>query len=137
MNIAHVYRRCEQVGACIEWQGALNTDGYPRGLVNGNNNAKLHREVFHLLRGYYPEVVRHTCDNKKCLHPEHLIDGNQLDNVKDRHERNRTHNQVSDIDIWIVRYLRRHGETYANIAKFMHITYKRVEYIMNKYVKEK
>lgn len=35
-------------------------------------------------------VVRHTCDNPRCINPEHLLLGTQLDNVQDRQVRGRT-----------------------------------------------
>ncbi len=34
-------------------------------------------------------VIRHTCDNRACCNPLHLIAGSQTDNIKDMHERNR------------------------------------------------
>ena len=36
------------------------------------------------------KVVRHTCDNPRCINPEHLLLGTQLDNVQDRQVRGRT-----------------------------------------------
>ena len=74
---------------CFEWLGALNTDGYPRAVVDGNSNAKLHRVVFELAKGFLPEVVRHSCDNPKCLNPNHLLAGTARQNTLDRHERGR------------------------------------------------
>ena len=34
-------------------------------------------------------VIRHTCDNRKCINPDHLIRGTQGDNLNDRKERHR------------------------------------------------
>ena len=34
-------------------------------------------------------VVRHSCDNPRCVNPEHLLLGTQLDNIEDRVIRNR------------------------------------------------
>ena len=34
-------------------------------------------------------VVRHTCDNPRCINPQHLLIGTQQDNVADRKERGR------------------------------------------------
>ncbi|QHJ81731.1 MAG: hypothetical protein [Caudoviricetes sp.] len=35
-------------------------------------------------------VVRHTCDNSRCINPEHLVGGTLADNNKDRAERGRS-----------------------------------------------
>jgi len=73
---------------CMEWIRCFNTDGYPR--MGGN--VKVHRLVFEL---YNKEdisgcVVRHTCDNIKCINPLHLLKGTPADNARDRDERGRT-----------------------------------------------
>lgn len=49
----------------------------------------LHRKVHYLRTGEWPEVVRHTCDNPRCVNPEHLIGGTQKDNVQDTINRGR------------------------------------------------
>lgn len=36
------------------------------------------------------KVVRHTCDNGRCINPEHLLLGTHQDNVQDRVDRDRT-----------------------------------------------
>ena len=35
------------------------------------------------------EVVRHTCDNRACCNPAHLVKGFQIDNVRDCIDRGR------------------------------------------------
>jgi hypothetical protein len=49
----------------------------------------LHRKVYYKHTGLLPEVVRHTCDNPRCINPLHLIGGTQLDNVRDMDSRGR------------------------------------------------
>lgn len=39
-------------------------------------------------------VVRHTCDNPRCINPEHLIIGTKADNNKDRATRDRSAKRV-------------------------------------------
>lgn len=34
-------------------------------------------------------VVRHKCDNTRCINPDHLIIGTHADNVQDKVDRNR------------------------------------------------
>ena len=50
----------------------------------------LHRLVFKEANGYFPEVVRHTCDNPRCINPAHLLPGTWADNNRDRAMRNRS-----------------------------------------------
>lgn len=40
------------------------------------------------------KVVRHTCDNPRCIEPTHLIIGTVADNNKDRAKRKRSAKQV-------------------------------------------
>lgn len=79
---------------CIEWTGALTPDGYPRRLYKGNANTRYHRVVYAEAHGLELEdiagrVVRHTCDNPKCIDPEHLRIGTPADNMRDRDTRGR------------------------------------------------
>lgn len=48
-----------------------------------------HRKVHFEATGEWPEVVRHTCDNPRCINPAHLVGGTQKDNVADMYSRGR------------------------------------------------
>jgi hypothetical protein len=82
-------------GECWEWQAALN-DGYGA-FVLRRRKWLVHRLVFALVHGEEALVtegggelvVRHTCDNRLCCNPAHLIPGSRLDNVRDMCERGR------------------------------------------------
>lgn len=39
-------------------------------------------------------VARHTCDNPRCVNPDHLVPGTRADNNKDRAERGRSAKRV-------------------------------------------
>lgn len=90
---------------CMEWQRCLNSDGYPRAAIRGNSNGKVHREVYalHTQEDIAGKVIRHTCDNPRCINPDHLISGTPADNVRDMDSRQRrghsklTHDQVRAI----------------------------------------
>lgn len=84
---------------CWEWVGNANTrTGRAYFKLNGRNRiaARVSYEIFkgEIPRGF---CVLHTCDNNKCVNPEHLYIGSQLDNIRDRVDRgrdghaNRTH----------------------------------------------
>ena len=50
------------------------------------------RYVYEECFGEIPEgmVIRHKCDNHKCINPEHMELGTQLDNIQDMVERGRS-----------------------------------------------
>lgn len=75
---------------CIECFRSPDSDGYPRRSVNGKL-MRLHRIVYEHYHGKIPEghVIRHTCDNPKCINPLHLTIGTQADNMSDMKERGR------------------------------------------------
>lgn len=73
--------------ACIDHgqKGSVKGYGRTRRVVNGRSiGMNLHRAVFYDHNGYWPECVRHTCNNTRCINPEHLIPGTNLENVADR-----------------------------------------------------
>ena len=78
---------------CWNWTGFKSRDGY--GIVHtGNKLLKAHRvaycEANHTTLAEIKNVViRHSCDNRQCLNPAHLLPGSSADNTQDRHKRNR------------------------------------------------
>lgn len=91
-TVAEFLAYTKPVGDCLEWQRALNTDGYARAFYDGDYNGKVHRIVFALSN---PGVdiqglnVRHSCDNPVCINPAHLLAGTVADNMRDRDVRGR------------------------------------------------
>jgi hypothetical protein len=68
----------------------LDRDGYPR--VNRKGKEWImSRYVYTLYNGEIPEgmVIRHKCDNPRCICPDHLEIGTPQDNNRDKVERNR------------------------------------------------
>lgn len=118
-------------GDCLEWTRCFNSDGYPRAGNKSTSNLKVHREVFNDVYGYYPPVVRHKCDNIKCINPDHLLPGTDLDNVKDRNERGRTRGHISQELFDIVISLREEGYMYKEIAVMVDRHWKSIDYMLN------
>lgn len=85
-NLETILKNTINHNGCLEWIKCLNTDGYPRANIGGNVNIKVHRVVWELHNNQDATglIIRHKCDNPKCINPEHLESGTVADNIKDR-----------------------------------------------------
>lgn len=79
-------RRHFAESGCHEYTGYLHPLGYGDIMFKGKN-WKVHRLVWICLHGPIPSwpraVVMHSCDNRKCINPEHLSLSTQQDNIRD------------------------------------------------------
>jgi len=75
---------------CWEWNGALTLNGYGKFWLN-DKTISSHRASYLIHKGEIPDdkLVLHTCDNAKCVNPDHLVLGTHRDNVRHMQERNR------------------------------------------------
>jgi hypothetical protein len=77
---------------CQEHTQRGSSKGYGSVWWNGKPE-KAHRAAYmgaHSCSLVAGTVVRHTCDNPRCINPDHLELGTVYDNNKDRDERGRT-----------------------------------------------
>lgn len=123
----------EKVNECRVWTRALNTDGYPHML----GNIKGHRLAYELatgedIKGY---VIRHSCDNPKCINPDHLLKGTVGENNHDKFVRNRQPRIVTRQIVFRVRELLATGKLlHKEIALICGIDQRRVSDIQcNRY----
>ena len=84
------WRQVNKSETCWNWTGSLGTRGYGALLVDGAT-LLAHRYSYTLHVGPIPEgmIVRHSCDNPRCVNPDHLLLGIQMDNHADKIERGR------------------------------------------------
>lgn len=83
---------------CWPWIAKSLTAGYGYIGLGGRASGKAlaHRVVWELTHGpipassdYHGMVVMHTCDNRLCCNPAHLVLGRQSDNVRDMDDKKR------------------------------------------------
>jgi hypothetical protein len=78
---------------CWLWTGGIIVRGYPYGLfrVDRSPMKLAHRVSYELHKGEIPDGlnVLHTCDNPRCVNPEHLFVGTQKENIQDMNRKGR------------------------------------------------
>jgi len=87
----------EPNSGCHIWTGHLHAEGYGRFRYKGRV-CNAHRVAWELANNKSAEgfVIRHKCDNRACVNPDHLIEGSQADNIKDMYERGRNRHRSGE-----------------------------------------
>lgn len=94
-RIERFWKKVEKGDGCWNWKGQKGTKGYGTFRYHagkGRNRGILcHRIAYTLTKGPIKqgECVLHSCDNRLCCNPDHLRVGTNIDNIRDRLERNR------------------------------------------------
>jgi hypothetical protein len=80
----------EPTSGCWLWTGGL-PNGYGYIGVGNGRSIKACRLSYEMAHGPIPAglLLRHKCDNRACVNPDHLIPGTYLDNYNDMVERRR------------------------------------------------
>jgi len=89
-DAARFYKYVDKKGLdeCWPWLAQTKKNGYGKFSIKGKSTSA-HRASYEFSNGVIPAglMIRHTCDNKKCVNPNHLLTGTGKDNARDAVER--------------------------------------------------
>lgn len=126
------------INECWEWHGE-KLNGYGAITLNGKT-VYAHRISFMLYKNESVEcLVRHSCDNKLCVNPNHLLSGSHTHNMNDMVERNRQaygercgRSKLTTEQVFRIRELHKTGSfTQKNLAKMFDCSRTNISSILN------
>lgn len=90
-------RVVKQSNGCWNYNIGLTRKGYGRIMIKGVSEY-IHRFVYRHVKGNIPKdhLVCHKCDNRRCINPEHLFTGTDMDNTKDMISKGRQRHPVGE-----------------------------------------
>lgn len=122
----------KDINECWNWTGKLKV-GYGRIVWPDGHTHQVHRVVYYLMNhmnGFDLEnkknLVRHKCDNRQCVNPNHLEHGSHQDNMDDKVKRSRQYrplgkdsnfSKLKEEQVLEIRKLYNNGESTLNLSK--------------------
>jgi len=92
------WSRVQKTDTCWLWTGGATRQGYGAFYLADGSQMLSHRFSYELVhgvgslpRGRGTKVLRHRCDIRRCVHPEHLVLGTYKENSQDAAVRGRMH----------------------------------------------
>jgi len=142
-DIIRFWSKVVKTKDCWNWTASLDSYGYGQIGINGRLVLS-HRISYELSFGKIPKGISilHTCDNRRCIRPQHLYSGTQFDNMRDmvlrgrradtRGEKN-PHSKITSKEILKIRRLYAKGDTtHHKLADMFGLSYGYISYIIRR-----
>ena len=112
---------------CWEWTGHIGLHGY--GLIwRDRKYCRAHRIAYELFKDSITDddCICHTCDNRRCINPDHLFKGTRLDNNRDSKAKGRNaygeRNGRSYLSREAVEFIRSSTQSQPELARLFNVS---------------
>lgn len=128
------WAKVQKTDKCWLWTGFLSKKGYGSIGLGGRGTKRVfaHRFSYELHKGAIPDglVVMHSCDNPRCVNPDHLSVGTHKDNTQDMVVKGRARsgsmrgetNPRALLNEEQIRYVRSSKATHAALARELDVS---------------
>jgi hypothetical protein len=120
--IRRFWSHVEKSDGCWNWTASVASHGYGNAW-DGVTVLTAHKLSWRIHFGAVPDgsVIMHTCDNPKCVRPDHLLIGTHVDNMRDMARKGRRrgcrYRRLTTEERLRIRELRARGVSQKEIAK--------------------
>lgn len=117
---------------CWLWKGHRRAGGRPV-VVEGSKRTYAYRIAFAYAHGREPKgLILHSCDNSSCCNPQHLREGTQTENMRDRTIRGRGTAKANARAVRAIREMHRGGVSRSQIGALFQLGHTQVGKILHR-----